>query len=132
GEQPRPGPIRVEPELVAHDAVGDAVVGAKRRRVDARVDGDEHLVGDRPERGEQRGHLGRWLAGQAADRERHGCPVRPRRRGTRAPRAPGQAPTAWTPPSTWTISPVVAGNQSDRSATHALATGSGSVIAHPS
>src|SRR6202012_3104821 len=27
-------------------------------------------------------------------------------------------PMAWTPPSTWTISPLVAGNQSDSRATH--------------
>ena len=32
----------------------------------------------------------------------------------------GQAPTAWKPPSTWTFSPVVAGNQSESSATHGL------------
>ena len=32
-----------------------------------------------------------------------------------------QPPTAWAPPSTWTISPVVAGNQSDSSATQARA-----------
>src|SRR5581483_2130892 len=39
---------------------------------------------------------------------------------------------AWYPPSTWTISPVVAGNQSDSRATQARATGSGSVIDQPS
>ena len=33
---------------------------------------------------------------------------------------------AWKPPSTWTISPVVFGNQSDSRATHALATASAS------
>ena len=37
----------------------------------------------------------------------------------------GHAPIAWKPPSTWTISPVVAGNQSDSSATTALADGLG-------
>ena len=31
---------------------------------------------------------------------------------------------AWKPPSTWSISPVVAGNQSESRATAALATGS--------
>ena len=41
-------------------------------------------------------------------------------------------PTAWKPPSTCTISPVVAGNQSDRSATTALAAGSRSRTSHPS
>ena len=41
-------------------------------------------------------------------------------------------PTACTPPSTCTISPVVAGNQSDSSAAHARAAGSGSVIDQPS
>ena len=38
---------------------------------------------------------------------------------------------ACTPPSTWTISPVVIGNQSDSNATHARATGSLSVTSHP-
>src|SRR4029077_13223145 len=42
-----------------------------------------------------------------------------------------QAPMAWTPPSTWTISPVVAGNQSDSNAATARATGSGSPMSHP-
>ncbi len=39
---------------------------------------------------------------------------------------------AWKPPSTWTISPVVAGNQSESSATHALAVGTASVTSQPS
>ena len=38
---------------------------------------------------------------------------------------------ACTPPSTCTISPVVAGNQSDSSATQARAAGSGSVRSQP-
>ena len=42
-----------------------------------------------------------------------------------------QAPTAWKPPSTCTFSPVVAGNQSERSATQALAMGSASFRSHP-
>ena len=42
------------------------------------------------------------------------------------------APVEWNPPSTWTISPVVAGNQSHSRATHALATGSGSLMSQPS
>src|SRR5690606_37932345 len=41
-------------------------------------------------------------------------------------------PIAWTPPSTWTISPVVAGNQSDSSAATARAVGSGSDTSQPS
>ena len=41
-------------------------------------------------------------------------------------RPAGQPPTACTPPSTCTISPVVAGNQSDSRATHACAAGPGS------
>ena len=43
-----------------------------------------------------------------------------------------QAPTAWKPPSTWRISPVVAGNQSDSSATLALATAVESETFQPS
>src|SRR5439155_22252501 len=42
------------------------------------------------------------------------------------------APMAWKPPSTWSISPVVAGNQSDIRATQAWATGSGLVTLQPS
>ena len=45
--------------------------------------------------------------------------------GAMSPEAADQAPTAWKPPSTWTVSPVVAGNQSDSSATTALAIGLG-------
>src|SRR5699024_493473 len=41
-------------------------------------------------------------------------------------------PIAWTPPSTWTISAVVAGNQSEHSAATARAVGSGSLTSHPS
>src|SRR5512143_2584159 len=41
-------------------------------------------------------------------------------------------PIAWTPPSTWMTAPVVAGNQSDRSAVTARAVGSGSLESHPS
>jgi len=43
----------------------------------------------------------------------------------------GQAPTAWTPPSTWTISPW-SWEQSESSATQARATGSESLTSHPS
>ena len=46
--------------------------------------------------------------------------------------AMSQAPMAWKPPSTWMISPVVAGNQSDRSATQALAIGSALRVSQPS
>ncbi len=100
GEQPRAGAVRVEAELVAHEAVGDVVVGSQRGRIDARVDGDEDLVGDRAERCEERGDLGRRLASEAADRERHGRSFRRRRRGTRRrrgrsrPSSPGTSPTA--------------------------------------
>src|SRR3954451_17048242 len=45
---------------------------------------------------------------------------------------PPYTPTAWNPPSTWTISPVVAGNQSDSRATTALPEGSVSVTDQPS
>src|SRR5665213_871716 len=38
-----------------------------------------------------------------------------------------QLPMAWTPPSTWMISPVVLGNQSESSATIARAAGSASL-----
>src|SRR5215218_10862135 len=44
----------------------------------------------------------------------------------------GHTPTAWKPPSTCTISPVVAGNHSDSSATTALPAGSVSVTDQPS
>src|SRR5690625_281118 len=40
-------------------------------------------------------------------------------------------PIAWTPPSTWIISPVVAGNQSDNSAHTARAVGSASLTSQP-
>src|SRR5258708_16590114 len=43
-----------------------------------------------------------------------------------------QPPTACTPPSTCTISPVVAGNQSESSATQARAAGSWFVRSQPS
>src|SRR6185437_3720511 len=43
-----------------------------------------------------------------------------------------QEPTAWTPPSTWTISPVVIVNQSDMRATQARATTSLSWTSQPS
>src|SRR5919107_4450505 len=42
------------------------------------------------------------------------------------------APRAWYPPSTWTISPVVAGNQSDSSAQIARAAGTWSLRSQPS
>src|SRR5699024_6367473 len=41
-------------------------------------------------------------------------------------------PIAWTPPSTWMISPVVAGTQSESSAATARAVGSGLSTSHPS
>src|SRR5699024_12723168 len=41
-------------------------------------------------------------------------------------------PIAWTPPSTWMISPVVAGNQSESRAATARAVGSGLSTSHPS
>ena len=64
------------------------------------------------------------LPGMVAGRMRsHGDGLTHRRRHT---------PTAWKPPSTWTISPVVAGNQSESSATTALPAGSVSVTDHPS
>ena len=44
----------------------------------------------------------------------------------------GQAPIAWYPPSTWIIDPVVAGNQSDSSATVERATADASFTSHPS
>ena len=44
----------------------------------------------------------------------------------------GLLPIAWTPPSTWIISPVVAGNQSDSSAQQARAVGSASRTSQPS
>src|SRR6478672_5913876 len=43
----------------------------------------------------------------------------------------GHCPIAWTPPSTWTISPVVAGNQSDINAAHAWAAGTALLTSHP-
>src|SRR5688500_16053717 len=43
----------------------------------------------------------------------------------------GYAPTAWNPPSTWRISPVVAGNQSESNATQARPTGVGSLRSQP-
>jgi len=59
------------------------------------------------------------------------CPNRDRTRAGRRGRLPScHAPMAWTPPSTWTISPVVAGNQSDNRATQARATGSASLTSH--
>jgi hypothetical protein len=39
---------------------------------------------------------------------------------------------AWNPPSTWTIVPVVAGNQSDISAQQAFAAGPASLRSQPS
>src|SRR6478672_11532048 len=49
----------------------------------------------------------------------------------RAPeRVQGHWPIAWTPP--WTISPVVAGNQSESRAAQALAAGTGSLTSQPS
>src|SRR5699024_7698507 len=42
-----------------------------------------------------------------------------------------QAPVEWKPPSTWTISPVVAGNQSESRATMALPAGVASVWSQP-
>src|SRR4029077_20016658 len=44
----------------------------------------------------------------------------------------GQAPIAWKPPSTWMISPVVAGKKSDSSAHTARAVGSWSFSSQPS
>ena len=41
-----------------------------------------------------------------------------------------QAPIAWTPPSTWMISPVVLLNQSESKATAPWAAGTGSVTSH--
>src|ERR1019366_2785222 len=43
----------------------------------------------------------------------------------------GDQPIAWKPPSTWMISAVVAGNQSESSATHAFAAGLGSSTSQP-
>src|SRR5699024_5683374 len=42
-----------------------------------------------------------------------------------------QAPVEWKPPSTWTLSPVVAGNQSEGGATMALRAGVASVWSQP-
>src|SRR5690242_16860349 len=44
----------------------------------------------------------------------------------------GQTAVAWKPPSTWTTSPVVDGNQSLSRATQALATAAESVTSQPS
>ena len=49
-----------------------------------------------------------------------------------AVRERAQMPSAWKPPSTMTIEPVVAGNQSDSSAHRVLATGVGSEVSQPS
>ncbi len=58
---------------------------------------------------------------------------RPPRKANRANRCPpAETPTACTPPSTCTISPVVAGNQSDSSATQARAAASGLAMSQPS
>ena len=77
------------------------------------------------------------LVEQAVEHVGHGSGrYFPRRCEARAPRRDEGSPTrqlgviaaatAWTPPSTWTISPVVAGNQPLSRATTALAAGSGS------
>src|SRR5699024_1666253 len=55
-----------------------------------------------------------------------GHPLRP------AMRWGPQRPIACTPPSTWRISPVVAGNQSERSIVQAFAVGTGSPTSQPS
>src|SRR5439155_22162826 len=70
-------------------------------------------------------HLDRSRAPSGEDDEQ--------RRGQRRP-APhaAPAPMAWYPPSTCTISPVVAGNQSDSSARQARAAGSWSPRSQPS
>ena len=41
-------------------------------------------------------------------------------------------PSEWKPPSTWMISPVVAGNQSEKRATQPRAAGVGSAMSQPS
>ena len=55
-----------------------------------------------------------------------------RRPRSKASRRQYHAPTAWKPPSTWSISPVVAGKRSESSATHAAATGAASFTSQPS
>src|SRR5699024_2407195 len=68
-----------------------------------------------------RGHRVR-VAGE--DEERHAPTVLARHAGVCWSDDCSQAPVRWKPPSTWTISPVVAGNQSDSSETIALPAGS--------
>ncbi len=52
--------------------------------------------------------------------------------GEREKSSLNQPPIAWTPPSTWRISPVVLGSQSERRTIVAWAAGTGSLISHAS
>src|SRR5581483_7174531 len=130
-------------QLEDEPVLGDACVGDEHLNgAEALLDlgeGQAHVVGRRDVATDVGEALDRLLAVGDGDliALRHECV------GGRPADAPGatgdqyhapahQAPTAWYPPSTWTISPVVAGNQSDSSATHARATGEASDVSHPS
>jgi hypothetical protein len=55
--------------LEAHEVVGDLLVRAEPVELDAVVDGDHELVGDRAQRGQQRGDPRRRVLGGDEDAE---------------------------------------------------------------
>src|SRR5690606_11987913 len=98
--------------------------------------GDQCDVGGAHLAGEQRSEVG-GLAPALAGEWAVGVAQAVLRLGLGVPQEDQEAsahhcPIAWTPPSTWTISAVVAGNQSEHSATTARAAGSASLTSQPS
>src|SRR5690606_25599898 len=153
---------RLEPDHPGGDRVAREVAGQERVVAAPPAAGHHAFArhelvhrGDAAERGSVRQQVDRITArpGPVAD---HAPPPAPSPPSPASPSSPGPAAvwsaaaepearasrdarassaeraTAWAPPSTWTISPVVAGNQSDSSATQARATGSGSRTSQPS
>ena len=91
----------------------------RAREVQVRALEDAHLAGGDAGSGLRRGGV-RGLAAHPGSLVGGGGDAR------------AQTPIAWKPPSTCTISPVVAGNQSESRATQAFAAGSASLTSQPS
>ena len=132
-------PLHAEPGRHRREAAVQGVVGQRRPGHRLDVHAHEEATGDAVPELLAVEHVAARLVQVGRDRVHDPCPVRAGQgedvlaAGLAACGGGGHhAPTAWTPPSTWTISPVVAGNQSESSATQARAVGSGSAMSQPS
>src|SRR5690606_5853074 len=134
GEHGVAGEVPGQEGLVAGDPVAGHDALAGHQLVDGVDEPERRPVGQQPDR------VAGGPVGVGRRRRRHpaptsvaaGAPAPPPAAASSDARASaGDRAIAWAPPSTWTISPVVAGNQSDSSATQARATGSGSRTSQP-